>query len=59
MKRYKDFYGCVATIKERGGRVHLTIKTSGGKLVMKNDYATERGAKIAMGKAGDCWEVIE
>lgn len=53
MKKFKDFYGCVATLKPRGEGVHLTVKTAGGKTILSKPYSTERGARIAMGKCSD------
>ena len=53
MKKFKDFYGCVAILKPRGDGVHLTIKTAGGKTVLSKTYPTERGARVAMGKCSD------
>lgn len=58
MKAYKDFYGAMAYIRTaKSGGARLTIYV-GGKLTHAKDYKTERGAKIAMGKFGDCWRSI-
>lgn len=57
MKRYfRDFYGCTASIRTRySGRTELVIRTSLGGLVLRREYDTERGARIAMGQYSDCW----
>lgn len=54
---YTDFYGCTATLQQAAGRetTKLTVRTSGGHLIHRQEYHTWRGAKIAMGKLGDCW----
>ena len=54
MEIYHDFYGCVACIRHyKNGTARLTVRTAGGHLVHRKDYATYRGAKIAMGKLTD------
>lgn len=56
VKMYHDFYGahaCIRTYKD--GSARLTIRIGNGKLVHAKNYKTERGARIAMGKLGDCW----
>lgn len=58
-KNYKDFYGCTASITVyRDGRAKLVIRTPGNKYVTRGEYKTERGARIAMGRASDCWRQI-
>ena len=56
-KKFKDFYGNVATIKvSKDGTAKLTFFYRGKR--ESKIYKTERGAKIAMGKASDCWREI-
>ena len=56
MKRYRDFYGCHAVIRtSKNGSARLTVRNPYGKLIKTQDYSTERGAKIAMGRMGDGW----
>ena len=56
---YRDFCGCTASIRKSGNMFRLRIRTSfGGTLVHSKSYRTYRGAKIAMGRAGDCWRRI-
>lgn len=58
MKAYKDFYGATAYIRTaKSGAARLTVYIH-GKLTYAKDYKTERGARIAMGKMGDCWRSI-
>lgn len=56
---YKDLYGCTArVVVSTTGKTNLAIHTSHGVLVHAKTYRTYRGAKIAMGHAGDCWRRI-
>ena len=56
MEIYKDFYGCHACIRKyNNGSTRLTIRNSSGKLCFAKNYATYRGAKIAMGRYSDSW----
>lgn len=58
MKRYfRDFYGSTACITAmRSGEYKLSV-SAGGKRTTKT-YATERGAKIALGKYSDAWREV-
>ena len=55
---YVDFYGCKADLCQRSGgdSARLTIRTASGNIIHRKEYRTWRGAKIAMGKCGDCWQ---
>lgn len=58
-KRFRDFYGCIATIKPTSdGRSKVKVCLSNGKTVCTKVFASERGAKIALGKMGDSWKEI-
>ena len=52
MKRhYRDIYGCTASVQiHRDGTATLRIFTSQGYRVVSKEYASERGARIAMGR---------
>ena len=53
---YRDFSGCRASIKQHAGKFRLKIWTpSGSLLIHSKRYDTYRGAKIALGKAGQSW----
>lgn len=57
---YRDFSGCTASIRRSGNKFRLRIRTAfGGLLLHSKSYDTYRGAKIAMGKAGQSWTKIE
>ena len=57
IERFKDFYGCCATIIRRRNQTYdIFIRMSTGKLIYKSNYATYKGARIGMGKWSDCWE---
>lgn len=56
--RFRDFYGGTASIKTGASGATLTVRTSGGKLTHKKTYATERGAKIAMGRISEGWRKV-
>ena len=59
VERFKDFYGCTATIiRRRNHRYSLTIRLGTGKCLYRNSYASYKGARIAMGKWSDCWEKV-
>ena len=53
---YTDFYGCKADLCQYAtGTTRLTIRAASGNIIHRKEYKTWRGAKIAMGKLGDCW----
>ena len=54
---YVDFYGCHADLCQylHQETTRLTIRDSRGNLIIRKEYRTWRGARIAMGKYGDCW----
>lgn len=54
-KRFKDAYGAEAVLRTQGNRFRLIVACM-GKTIINRVYTTERGAKIAMGKVGDCWK---
>ena len=57
IERFHDFYGCTATIiRKRNQTYDLFIRMHSRKLLYKSNYATYKGARIAMGKWSDCWE---
>ena len=55
-KYYRDFYGATASIKAVHAGYRLTV-SAGGKRVTKV-YATERGARIALGRWSDSWREV-
>ena len=59
MKRYyKCFYGSTASIQvHKDGTA--TLRMSAGNTRTAKDYKTERGAKIAMGRASDEWREVQ
>lgn len=56
IERFKDFYGCTATIHPWAGSYFLRIFGANGRQIHRKAYATRNGARIAMGKWSDCWE---
>lgn len=59
MKRFRDFYGNVAYIRTfKNGSARLLVYV-GAKLVKKQDYKSERGARIALGKFGDSFAEVK
>jgi len=59
LRRYRDFYGCYATLSEyRDGSARLVIYEPRGKVFHDKCYRSFRGARIAMGKLGDCWHEV-
>lgn len=56
MKRYyRDAYGCTASITKRTSDVLLSVRDGHGRLLIRRTYATEHGARIALGRCSDCW----
>ena len=59
IERFKDFYGCHATIiRNRNQTYRLFIRSGTGKLLYRKTYETYKGARIGMGKWSDCWEKV-
>ena len=56
IERYKDFYGCTATIHRWCGSYYLRVFDGYGHLVHRKAHTTRHGARIAMGRWSDCWE---
>ena len=51
-----NFHKLEATITaNRDGSFHLVIRTPMGYLVHRKTYATERGARVAMGRLSEGW----
>lgn len=56
MEFYRDFYGCTASVRRyNNGSARLTVRSAAGKLIHAKDYASYRGAKVAMGRLSDGW----
>lgn len=66
-EHFKDFYGCTATIEHINEHlnnicyfdVKLTVRTETGDIVHRRKYKTRQGARIAMGRIGDCWHWVK
>ena len=59
-KYFKDFYGCTASIRlNKDGSASLKIRNPYGKGILGKCYGSERAAKVAMGRVGDCWKEIK
>ncbi len=56
-KYYRDFYGCTASITKVEDGFRLRVSLPNGRCRMSKVYSTERGARIAMGRLSDSWEV--
>ena len=61
MKKYfRDFYGSTASIRmNRDGSATLKVSDAHGTPVYGKCYGSERSARIAMGKLGDCWKEVK
>lgn len=57
-KIFKDLYGNTASIQWCQGHYLLTCRNTNGKVWKKSEYATEKGARIALGKTGEGWREI-
>ena len=58
-KYYRDFYGSTASIRlNRDGSATLKVADPYGRPCFGKVYGSERGAKIALGKQGDCWREV-
>lgn len=59
MRYFRDAYGCTASIRlNRDGSATLKIADAHGRPVHGKCHGTERGARIALGKYGDCWKEV-
>lgn len=59
-KYYRDIYGCTASIRlNRDGSATLKVADAHGRPVSGKCYSSERAAKIALGKLGDCWKEVK
>lgn len=58
LKIFRDFYGCTASIKYYQGHYLLICRDPYGEVWKKSEYATEKGARIALGKTGEGWREI-
>ena len=59
-KYFKDFYGCTASIRlNNDGSASLKVFNAYGKGILWKYYGSERAAKIAMGRLGDCWKEVK
>lgn len=60
MKKYRDFYGATASILvARDGSAVLRVADAHGNRITIKKYASERGARIAMGRIGDEWKEVK
>jgi hypothetical protein len=58
-KKFKDFYGCTATITDQtDGKVRLIMKTASGRTIIRKSYTTYKGARSAMSRSSDGWNEI-
>lgn len=54
---YKDLYGCTASISKTKKGFRLKV-FAGVRYIVNKTYDTYRGAKIALGRTGDCWRKV-
>ncbi|KAF5039120.1 hypothetical protein DSECCO2_547320 [anaerobic digester metagenome] len=58
-RRFKDFYGCTASIsKTKSGQYRLKISLPHGFVQINKVYPTERGARNVMGRYSEYWEEV-
>lgn len=53
IERYKDFYGCTASIRPVENGYRLISKTANGRKIKDKVYKTHRGAVRAMNNDSD------
>jgi hypothetical protein len=53
IERYKDFYGCTASIRPKGDGFRLISKTPRGRKISDKVYKTHQGATRAMNNDSD------
>jgi hypothetical protein len=53
VERYKDFYGCTASIRPKGDGFRLIVKDSRGRKIRDTKHKTHRGAARAMNNDAD------
>lgn len=54
---FKDSYGSLASIRQHADSFRLIVSCGGRRYYIRN-YSTYRGARIALGKLGDCWKEV-
>lgn len=59
MRRFRDFYGNSAYIRNHKNGSATLLVYVGTKLVKRQDYKCERGARIALGRFGDSFLEVE
>lgn len=57
-KFFRDFYGSTAAIRQYAGKFRLTV-SFGIRRYHNKVYSSYRGARIALGKLGDCWTEVQ
>lgn len=57
IRRFRDWYGGTAIIRQGHEGTRLTVTVMGKRIISKT-YATERGARIAMGRVGEGWKEV-
>ena len=57
---FRDHYGSTASIVEGEGErpFRLRISAYDGRRWCDRSYGTYRGARVALGRMGDCWEEV-
>jgi len=55
---FRDLYGCSASIRRKPDGSWLIRIACRGQLVHRKSYATERGARIALGHWSDTWKPV-
>ena len=55
---YRDFYGASASIRVKGdGTAKLIVRDGWGRMMVRKEYNTFKGARIAMGRLSDSWQL--
>lgn len=54
IERYKDFYGCTASIRPKGDGYRLIVRIPNGRKIRDTIFKTHRGAVRAMNNDSEC-----
>jgi hypothetical protein len=58
-KRYKDVYGCTASVSKVKDGFRLKVCIPSGACHTNKVYPTERGARNVMGRFSECWNEVK
>lgn len=59
-KYFRDAYGATASVRlNHDGSATLKVSDAHGRPIYGRCYGSERAAKVALGRLGDCWKEVK